>query len=83
MLCSHLKLNKTSFVFFPFRVDADQLIEDEHRIWKQWKQSHERERPDINVKNNELFKMMRVNLASPGLIPNVLMASSMIQPRLA
>jgi hypothetical protein len=67
----------------PFRVHADQIIEDEHRIWKQWKQSHEREQPDINVKNNEFFKMIRVNLASPDLIPNVLMTSSMNQPTFA
>jgi len=75
MLCSHLKLNKTEFVFLPFRVHADQIIEDEHRIWKQWKQSLQRKRPDINVENNELFEMMPVNLKSAGLIPNVLMAS--------
>ena len=56
-------------------VVADQIIEAEYDIWKEWKQKHQKERPDIKVKENELFAMMRPeNLSSPGLIPSVMSA---------
>ena len=52
-------------------VVADRIIEEEHGIWKEWKQKLQSDKSNIKVKENLLFSMMRPdNLSSPGLIPS-------------